>query len=184
MKGSAATPLKCPQPAFRTPSGSVRRRLPDPGALAAIVLEERLDVGDADPYPRAGLALVAFGEEDGAAVARDRGDDPGVLPIEREPEDITACHTGAQAPIHGTRGTKNPPKYRSSLMGPSKVGTPGLTPPARPREPYHRTDHTGEGVAAPASVNGDLHRRRPGVQFPESKGYFASGTRATRKEET
>src|SRR5580704_6880362 len=65
----------------------VRGRLPDPGALPVILLEERLDVGDADPYPRAGLTLIAFGEEDAAAIARDRGDDPGVLPIEREPED-------------------------------------------------------------------------------------------------
>src|ERR1700676_466279 len=39
-----------------------------------------------------------------------------------------------------------------------------FAPPARPRAPYHRKDHTVEGVAAPASVNGDLHRRRPGVQ--------------------
>jgi hypothetical protein len=51
-----------------------------------LFLEERLDVGDADPYPGAGLTLIAFGEEDAAAVARDRGDDPGVLPIEREPK--------------------------------------------------------------------------------------------------
>jgi hypothetical protein len=29
-----------------------RRLLPDPGALAAVVLEERLNVGDADPDPR------------------------------------------------------------------------------------------------------------------------------------
>src|SRR2546428_1573600 len=43
--------------------------LTDLCSLGAILLEERLDVGDADPQPRAKVPLVAFDEEDGAGVA-------------------------------------------------------------------------------------------------------------------
>src|SRR5271157_733122 len=55
----------------------------DSGAGAAIFLEQGVGVTYANPYPTAGVSLIAFGEENGAAAAGDRGED-GSLPIEFE----------------------------------------------------------------------------------------------------
>ena len=49
----------------------VGRRMSNPGSFAAILLEERFRVLDADPYPGPGISLVVLTKEDAAAVARD-----------------------------------------------------------------------------------------------------------------
>jgi hypothetical protein len=61
-------------------------RMSDLGSLDAVVLEERLDVPDADPDSGPGIPLVTFAQHDVAAVTRDRCHDPGFVPINFEPE--------------------------------------------------------------------------------------------------
>jgi len=62
--------------------------MPDFCSLAAILIVERLDVSDADPDPRTGISLIALAQEDAAAVARNRGDVPRILPIDFESEHV------------------------------------------------------------------------------------------------
>jgi hypothetical protein len=47
---------------------------------ALVFLEERRGVAHADPYPRPGVPLVTFTQEDMAAVTRDRGES-GLLKV-------------------------------------------------------------------------------------------------------